>query len=107
VNEVDADGWGSMPSARNTYQSVKSPYCWRSHLGCDVLSYRILLTGVPLSTAYSDDYPHAKFCVACLEDTTDVDLKSQEVPIEAIDSGKTSFTTLHFPDNYFDLVISG
>lgn len=65
------------------------------------------LMKVPTIAAYGDDYPHAKFYIACLEDATSVDLKAQEVPIEAIDSGKTSFTNINFPDNFFDVVISG
>jgi hypothetical protein len=65
------------------------------------------LMEVPTIAAYGDDYPHAKFYIACLEDATGVDLKAQEVPIEAIDSGKTSFSNINFPDNFFDVVISG
>lgn len=62
---------------------------------------------VPSAAAYSDDYPRAKIYVACLEDTTNIDLNAQEVPVTGLDSGKVSFTKLNFPDNFFDIVVSG
>lgn len=62
---------------------------------------------VPSAAAYSDDYPRAKIYVACLEDTTNIDLNAQELPVTGVDSGKVSFTKLNFPDNFFDIVVSG
>jgi hypothetical protein len=66
------------------------------------------LTVVPMLASYADDYPHGKFYTTCLEDIDDgIDLKSQEAPLERIDGGKAPFHKLDYPDNYFDVVISG
>lgn len=58
--------------------------------------------------SYADDYPHGKFYNACLEEIDKhIDLKSQEAPLEKVDGGKAPFHKLDFPDNYFDVVVSG
>lgn len=63
---------------------------------------------VPMLASYADDYPHGKFYCVCLEGIDkDIDLKAQEAPLERADEGKAPFHRLDYPDNYFDVIVSG
>ncbi len=58
--------------------------------------------------SYAGDYPHGKFYCVCLGDIDKgIDLKAQEAPLERADEGKAPFHRLDYPDNYFDVIMSG
>ena len=63
---------------------------------------------VPMLASYADDYPHGKYYNVYLEEIDGgIDLESQEVPLERLDRARAPFDKLDFPDNYFDVVMSG
>jgi ubiquinone/menaquinone biosynthesis C-methylase UbiE len=62
----------------------------------------------PAMASYADDYPNGKYyCCCSIDMVEEVDLKAQEVPLEELHVSQAPFAHLPFPDNFFDIVVSG
>ena len=96
-----------VKNVRNTWRLIQDRDSLRLRSRSDVLVSFSLLIQVPMLTSYHDDYPQGEYHATCLEKVGDIDLKAQECPLERLVSGKSSFTTLDFPDNYFDIITAG
>ena len=67
-----------------------------------IFYYWIYLNVAPMLASYADDYPHGKFYVTCVDKCENLNVETLDLPLESVVGGKKSFSTLDFPDNFFD-----
>jgi SAM-dependent methyltransferase len=65
------------------------------------------LTVAPSLAAYADDYPHGKFYVVCVAPLNESLDNKRDLPLEQVYGGQASFAALDFPDNFFDVIVTG
>jgi SAM-dependent methyltransferase len=61
----------------------------------------------PSLAAYADDYPHGKFYVVCVAPLNESLDDKRDLPLEQVYGGLASFAALDFPDNFFDVIVTG
>ena len=88
--------------------NAKEPRLLEISMGVrSIFYYWIYLIVAPMLASYADDYPHGKFYVTCVDKCENLNVETLDLPLESVVGGKESFSKLDFPDNFFDVVVSG
>ena len=98
---------GATEECKRHLRKFKAPKLLELSLALRSISHLTEIDVAPVLASYADDYPHGKYYVCCFEDAGEVDLSEQEAPLEELHGSQAPFTHLPFPDNFFDVIVSG
>jgi hypothetical protein len=88
--------------------NAKEPRMLEISMGVrSILNNEYVLIIAPMLASYADDYPHGKFYVTCVDKCENLNVENLDLPLESVVGGKESFSKLDFPDNFFDVIVSG